>query len=210
LPAPEKTNKAKMAQERSRLTRQKIVKAAVQLWTKRGFDEGFDSTTVDEIADNAAISRATVYYYFPKKEDILRELAWVTSDALYSCALRAMMSGQHVESVFDEVMVQLGTKVSKTERAMVNRMLQVRGNVPEIFNRDVADGLARTFSVIISHAQEVGDLPKGVRSMEMAEILAAICTAAITKWSFIGNVDLVATLRRRAAFVLAGAKVFES
>jgi AcrR family transcriptional regulator len=208
-PAPDpKANKAKLVQERSRSTRRKIVKSALQLWTSRGFDEGFDSTTVNEIADNAGVSRATVYYYFPKKEDILRELAWVTAEEIHEVALRSMMSGQSVDEVLDEIMGQLGAKISRGSSAAVKRMLQLRNNDPEALSRDVASGgLTRAFSVVLTHAQEVGDLPKDVSAMEIAEVISSLAMGCISKWSILGDeVDLAATLRRRVVLVLAGAR----
>lgn len=206
--APEaKANKAKLAQERSHSTRRKIVKSALQLWNLRGFDEGFDTTTVEEIADNASVSRATVYYYFPKKEDILRELAWVTAEEVYETALRSMMSGKAVDEVLHEIMGQLGTRVSRSSAAAVKRMLQLRHNDPEALDRDIASGgMTRAFSVVVAHAQEVGDLPKHLSALEVAEMLSSIAMASISKWSIVGDLDLVALLRRRATFILAGAR----
>jgi AcrR family transcriptional regulator len=196
-----------MVQERSHETRRKIVKAAMQLWTKRGFDEGFDTTTVDEIAEHAAISRATVYYYFPQKEAILGELAWITAEQTYKCALQLMMNGQSVDKILDEVVRQLGARVAGTPKAAVKRLLEVRRPEPSSLSRDAsAGGLTRAFSVIITHAQEVGDLPRSVSSMEVAEILSATCMGSIQKWTIVEDMDLVETLRRRAAFLLAGAR----
>jgi len=210
LPSPAeqpRSNKAKLAQERSRATRRRIVKAALKLWTGRGFDTGFDTTTVDEIAEHAAVSRATVYYYFPKKEDILREMAWVTADEIYEVALRSMMTRQSVDEVLDDIMVQLGTKVSRSSAAAVKRMLQLRNSDPSELDRDFASGgLTRAFSVAISHAQEVGELPREPGARELAEIISSTCMGAISKWSIIDNFDLVEVLRRRARLLLAGAR----
>lgn len=205
--AEAKTNKAKLAQERSRETRRKIVKAAMGLWNKRGFDEGFDATTVDDIADQAGVSRATVYYYFPKKEDILRDLPWVTAEEIYEGALRSMMGQNSVEAVFEQLMEQLGHKVLRATPAAVMRMLQVRNNEREAIDRDMASGgLTRAFSIVITHAQEIGDLPKGTGAAEIAEIMSAVVMGCISKWSVLGEGDLPAILQRRAAFVLAAAR----
>ena len=51
--------------------RQAIARAAVQLFEAKGFD----STTMDEIATRASVSRPTVFNYFARKEDILMVLA---------------------------------------------------------------------------------------------------------------------------------------
>lgn len=205
-----KANKAKLAQERSRKTRRKIVKGALALWNSRGFDEGFDTTTVEDIAEEAGVSRATVYYYFPKKEDILRDLAWVTAEEIYEGALRSMMSRDSVDAVFEQLMHQLGSKVLRASPAAVMRMLQLRKNEREAIDRDIASGgLTRAFSVVITHAQEIGELPRGPSSIEIAEILSSVVMGCISKWSIIGDDDLPATLQRRAKYILAGARNVE-
>jgi len=208
-PEASKANKAKLSQERSRLTRRKIVKAALALWNGRGFEDGFDTTTVDEIADKAGISRATVYYYFPKKEDILRDLAWVTAEEIYESAIRSMMSKDSVEDVIEQLMLHLGHKVMKASPAAVSRMMQLRKNNAEDIDRDIGSaGLSKAFSIVLAHAQEMGDLPRSLSSLETAEILVGVVMGAISKWTALGGDDLPETLRRRAMFVLAGARHF--
>ena len=50
-------------------TRQKIIKIAMYLFRK----QGFDSTSMEQIADDVDISKATLYNYFPVKESIISE-----------------------------------------------------------------------------------------------------------------------------------------
>lgn len=206
-PSNRKGTRAKLAQERSRANAKKIVRAALQLWTERGFDEGYEATTVDEIAERAGISRATVYYYFPKKEDILRELAWVTAEQIHELSLRSLMSGQPVDQVIHDIMGQLGEMVSRSPPAAVRRMLQIRDAVPDTLDRDsAAGGLTRAFSVVLAHAQEAGELPRNPGAIEIAVMLSSIATGLISRWSILGDKDLANSLRRSAAIVLAGAR----
>lgn len=207
MPAePQKLHRAKLAQGRSRETRRRIVKTALSLWTSRGFDQGFVETTVDEIADCAGVSRATVYYYFPRKEDILKELAWVTADEIYESALRAMMNGRTIDQTLDELVGLLGAKVSRTSRAAIGRMLSLQKDAPDVQRDGAAGGLSRAFSVAVAHAQEHGELPRSVSAVDVAEVLSSICMGGIQKWVIMGDFDLVETLRRRVALVLAGAR----
>ena len=60
------TPQTRRAQNRAE-TREAIFRSAVRLFSEQGFDE----TTVPEIATSAGVSRATVFRYFPSKEDIL-------------------------------------------------------------------------------------------------------------------------------------------
>ncbi|MCW1429687.1 TetR/AcrR family transcriptional regulator [Novosphingobium sp. JCM 18896] len=207
MPASRALPSAKLSQERSRATRKKIVGAALRLWTERGFDEGFEATTVDEIAERAGISRASVYYYFPKKEDILRELAWTTAEQIHELSLRSLMSGQPVDRVLDDILQQLGETVARSPKAAVRRMLQIRDQAPEAIARDsAAGGMTRAFSVVIAHAQEAGELPRSTGAIEIAETISSIAMGAIGKWALVDDLDLPRTLRLRAALVLAGVR----
>jgi len=51
-------------------TKLKILKAAEKLFAEKGFD----GSRVDDIAENAGVNKALIYYYFKSKRDVLDEL----------------------------------------------------------------------------------------------------------------------------------------
>lgn len=55
------------AERKKRETRQKIIKAAMDLIQR----QGFDNTTMEQIAEEADIARKTLYNHFPVKEAIV-------------------------------------------------------------------------------------------------------------------------------------------
>lgn len=55
---------------RRRTTRRKLYEAAVTLIA----EQGFSSTTVEEIAERAGVAKGTVYYNFASKNDLFEEL----------------------------------------------------------------------------------------------------------------------------------------
>jgi AcrR family transcriptional regulator len=58
--------------ERKKLeTRNRILDVAVRLFQ----DQGFDETPIEQVAAEANVSRATVFNYFPSKQDLLRGIA---------------------------------------------------------------------------------------------------------------------------------------
>ena len=203
--------RAKLAQGRSHKTREKIVKSAMTLWTQRGFDEGYDLTTVEEIADHAGVTRGTVYYYFPKKDEILRETAWVTANRIYECALRTLMRGHQVDQALDEITNELAVLILKTERATVRRVMEAFQHEPDSVSRDLRDGgFSRAFAVVFAHAQSRGELPSDINTALLGEMLSALCVSCLTQWSLGLKDDLPDALRTRAAFVLAGARAVDS
>lgn len=52
------------------LTKEKIIETSTELFSKNGFD----STSVDEIAREAGVNKALIYYYFKSKEDLLDQI----------------------------------------------------------------------------------------------------------------------------------------
>ena len=51
-------------------TRERILAVAQELFTRQGYDK----TSLRDIAERLEITKAALYYYFPRKEDILVEL----------------------------------------------------------------------------------------------------------------------------------------
>jgi AcrR family transcriptional regulator len=51
-------------------TRERILEVALELFNERGYDK----TSLREIAERLGITKAALYYYFERKEDILLEL----------------------------------------------------------------------------------------------------------------------------------------
>ncbi len=154
-----------LVQERSRRTRQQLVNAAVGLWTARGFETGIEETTVEEIVQAAGVTKGTFYFHFAHKEDILLEVGWGTSEAMFKDATKVLAGDRSVDDALDELLGLLARRITGTPRAAVARTLA------EFYRRadrgrDVAGehfGFQRSFAVVFFHAQETGQLPDGHR-----------------------------------------------
>ena len=66
LNTPSDGNRYERAKEK---TRQKIIDVAINLFNK----QGFDSTSLEQIAEKADVARKTIYNHFPAKESIIIE-----------------------------------------------------------------------------------------------------------------------------------------
>ena len=58
-----------LVNRRAAQTRAEIVDAALELFT----DQGFDATSMEQVAEAARVSRRTIYRYFPTKDDLVFE-----------------------------------------------------------------------------------------------------------------------------------------
>lgn len=63
--------------------RERILDASIRLFSEKGFD----ATRVNEIADDARVNKALIYYYFKSKEDILDQLVRAVIQHVGSIAL---------------------------------------------------------------------------------------------------------------------------
>lgn len=134
---------AGLRERKKQATRAAIHDAAMRLFA----EHGFAATTVDRIAEAADVSRATVFTYFPTKEDIVFGDAPQALDALAG-ALRERPAGTTAVKV---VRVWLGELAGWIEPQLELQLRLVR-DVPGVgarrlqlyreFQRVIADELA--------------------------------------------------------------------
>lgn len=82
-------------------TRQRITEAAIELFAERGFEQ----VPVADIAAAADVSTATVFNYFPAKEDLIYDGMAAFNEHLLA-AVRDRPAGQRVISAFRDYVVQ--------------------------------------------------------------------------------------------------------
>jgi AcrR family transcriptional regulator len=198
-----------LVQERSRQTRQRLVRAALELWTARGFENGIEETTAEEIARAAGVTKGTFYFHFAHKEDILLEIGWGTSDLMRQEATAVLARALPVDATIDELLVATARRVSETPRAVVARTLEEfyrRRPERQVAANPEHTGFRAAFLIVLSHAQEVGELAATVDPVVLAEMLETLATGAIHQWILDDDADLLTLLRYRAAVLLAGVR----
>lgn len=198
-----------LAQERSRDTRQAIIRAALELWRERGYAGGDDDPTAEEIADRAGVSKATFYLHFGRKDDILLETAWVTTKVFYTDAMQALLGSGRVDDVLDDVTVRLCRRVQSVPRLILQRMLraQVTASEPGPRRDDAGRfGFDRGFALIFLQAQQSGDLPQTIPAAALGRMFEAMLYESMREWAYDEDADLLAMLRTRFAVLLAGAR----
>jgi AcrR family transcriptional regulator len=202
-----------LAQSRSRETRRAIVRAALELWSERGYDQGFDQTTADEIASRAGVAKTTFYFHFARKDEILLEAGWLTAVVVYEDALRAVTSSDTMDEVLAELLEALARRISKSPRSAVRRMLHaqtdvISGRKPDRDRTADPDsyGFQRGFLVILTEAQRRGELPCAVAAQALADMLTSLIMNVIGEWAIGEEDNLHKEFNLAAAVLLAGAR----
>ncbi len=198
-----------LAQERSRDTRQAIIRAALELWRERGDTAGSGDPTAEEIAERAGVSKATFYLHFARKDDILLETAWATTKVFYEDALQGLMAGGPVDDVLDDVTVRLCRRIQNVPKRVLRRMLAAQLDVPEPrLREDDAEnfGFDRGFALIFAQAQRSGALPPTLPAATLGRIFEAMTHESMREWAYDEDGELLPMLRTRFALLLAGAR----
>jgi AcrR family transcriptional regulator len=195
-----------LLQDRSRQTRRRLVRAAIALWTERGFERGVEDTTVEEIARAAGVTKGTFYFHFAHKEDILLELGWGTAEALYAEALSGVRAGRDAEAIMAGMLRSLARRVESVPKKAIMRA------VGEFYRGGRSDdqnpthfGFARAFALALTHGQSQGLLPADVDTGEIAVMLEVLTMDALLAWVR-SDAPLVELLTQRAQIVVAGAR----
>ncbi|WP_411145535.1 TetR/AcrR family transcriptional regulator [Streptomyces sp. x-80] len=136
-------------------TRRKLFDAAVTLIA----EQGFSSTTVDEIADRAGVAKGTVYYNFPSKnvlyEELLRDGIELLADSLQQAVGRTVgRGGTHVDALDAMILAGLDfisrypaltqlyvAELWRTNRVWQSTLTSVRGRVLTIIESVLRDAV---------------------------------------------------------------------
>ena len=204
------TRRSALLQTRSRDTRRKLIRTALELWNERGFERAFEETTAEEIARAAGVSKGTFYFHFAHKEDILLEMPWATAEKMIEEADAAMRRGDATFDLVAQLMTSLARRVSHAPRAAVLRMT---AHWTRLLNTGAAPGELRGFGAafddVVTYGRTRGELPDEVDAYEIAALLQAATMDALVGWAATTQTAgaLRKTLCRRADIILRGAAV---
>jgi AcrR family transcriptional regulator len=196
--------RSSLVQERSRRTRQELVNAAVQLWTERGFENGVESTTVEEIARAAGVTKGTFYFHFAHKEDVLLEMSITAGDATNQVALRAAAAGDTIDDIVLKAFTEMARRTERLPRAAIARTIREFYKYP---NRARELSMARRlFPELFATAQERGELPADIDPHDLADMMNALMITAVDGWVH-GAIDSLAPeLHYRVRLLFAGVR----
>jgi AcrR family transcriptional regulator len=193
-------------QERSRETRRRLVRAALHLWSERGFETGIEETTAEEIAQAAGVTKGTFYFHFARKEEILLEMGYETASALSEEAARCIKAGRGLDDSLRMLMNALARTIKAADPAAVTRALAEfrRPRRADTEAPSFTPAFAEAFEVLFERAQKEGEVTGEIEPTEMAQILEALVVDSLLEWAGGRLTKLNVALHRRTAIVLAG------
>lgn len=196
-----------LQQERSRATREKLIRAAEKLWQEKGFDD----TTVSDVCEAAGVAKGTFYFYFPHKEDLLIELSTATSNRSWNDASSAISGDQPVEEVLRSVVRGIARRVGRTPKDLLARtLIELYRHVDTWQERRTGEGsdFGSVFELVYRKGQERGEIPLDYHPRELAATTTSSLIQGMLGWArgMTGRMPLEEVLWRRALLVLNGAR----
>ena len=196
--------RSSLVQERSRRTRQQLVNAAVKLWTERGFENGVETTTVEEIARAAGVTKGTFYFHFAHKEDVLLEMSNTTGDVVMEVANRAAEAGEPIDETVQLAFAEMARRTERMPRAAIARTLGEFYKHPTRSREHSATRML--FPVLFERAQARSELPADVDPVDIADMLNALMITAVEGWVHGAYPKLAPVLAYRARVLFAGVR----
>jgi AcrR family transcriptional regulator len=123
------------------LLRRSVQREALRLFAEQGYED----TTVEQIADAANISTTTFYRYFPTKEDVVFDDDY---DAVYG-QIAAAGGDEPLVATVRRAVAAVAAAV-EAERDVALARLKLVASVPALKARQGAEG-RKTFDVFVSH-----------------------------------------------------------
>jgi AcrR family transcriptional regulator len=196
------TRRSALLQERSRSTRRRLVRAALE--------RGIEETTAAEIAAAAGVSKATFYLHFARKEDILHEMAHAAAVAFEVATDAALARSLPMQEVFDILHTSLAKRVEGTGRVAVARSLAEEKRRAILSIGDDPSRFGLSYERVLKYGQDRGELPKNCDHRDAADMLEALTLDAVERWARGAVSRVKPVLRWRTRLILKGLVSTES
>jgi AcrR family transcriptional regulator len=186
--APE--NKHGLRARKRRQTRQRLADAGLRLFLA----QGYEATTLDQIADAAGVSRRTIFHYFEQKEDIL--LAWKTG--LGEAIGAAIMTERPDRPPLDvalAAMLKLAGQYQAEDLIRIERLLASTGKLDASNHAKYAEQEQAVFEAFTT----LWPAPERRARLRLAAMAAiGALRLAMERWAELGGVEPLTEHVRRA------------
>lgn len=182
--------------ERKKIKTRQAIRAATYALIE---EQGYDTTTIEQIADRAEVSPSTVFRYFPTKEDIVVTDEW---DQVMPAALRARPGDESWAEVLRHVM-RTALDRSLAEDPEVTRLRARLGvEVPAVRARMMESMAAAGRLLREALAERSGLDPDGLELRVFARSVMGGLMEVSHYWAETGHRDDIRELVDRALDVL--------
>ncbi len=186
-------------ERRKQETRQRLYTATLSLF----LEQGYDATTIDQIAERADVARGTVFNHFAQKEDFI--VYWITVRRMnllkqwQSEAFRSVDAAMQLTR-YIEVLGRVNEEEREVTRMLITAWIGIGKYLEDTW-------LLEIFTASIQMGQEQGAFRRDIDSFEVASLLRSMYFETLYHWlkedkQFL--VPLTEVLLRKLDIVLHG------
>lgn len=179
---------AGIREQKKTVTRRAITMAALALFSRKGYEK----TSIEDIARIAGIGKATIYTYFPTKDEIF--LAYCDDELAESFSrfhTPALTDGRLIDHLLEFFMIKF---TFITQNREFGRQLLREMVFPRASNAKVKEHDQRYFDIlqtIFMAAQQRGELPAELDMFHTSVHFYSLYLGALAGW-YTGYVDTLA------------------
>ncbi len=166
-------------ERKKEITRCLVIKEAMRLFREQGFDD----TTMEKIASQADVSKATLYKYFPVKEAIVAGY-WKSSvnqktDFIPQLFASISDTKGRILAVF---LSAAATFKSEPEFARIQFKYQFQKMGEQPLNGEVRSGFEGFLEELLKQGQKQGDIRRDILASDIASYLLFLFTSTCLFW----------------------------
>jgi AcrR family transcriptional regulator len=184
-------------EQNKRQTRRRLLDAARHLFAERGAV----GTTIEDIADLAGVSRATVFNYFPSKNDLLAALLVSHMDALSvlidDLLAQELTTAERIVGVFSDF-AQETRKIPGYLRALTGELEKDLATIEITTERTT--GFENELLRLLAPGVERGEVRTDYPLPFLAQMIGAVYLSSVRRWRQNPDHEVTETFDRAARY----------
>jgi AcrR family transcriptional regulator len=187
-------------------TRQRIISVAIDLFNR----QGFDGTTVEQIAEEADVAKGTIFNHFPAKEAIIHEYVQI---AVRDTGAEAVGKLERLPDTRSRLTVLLCQSLQWFENNLHEDILKkymvymMQRSLEALGNENMRSGFNNILTPVIRIGQEDGEIRRDIPAEELSNHLEWLSASIIIVWLAFPERSLTDILDREIDLFLSGAVV---
>jgi AcrR family transcriptional regulator len=184
-------------ERRKREVRERIMEAAMRRFVRQGFDD----TTVDQIAEDADVAQKTFFNYFSTKQALFRQLAEERVDELARILEEERERAGSTQQKLAHCFRRLSELLEQRRRLARDLILEVMRARPPGTNAEEISRLHASFGGILRDGQAAGDVRRDHSVEFLTEMVVGGFSAVMGNWVNIPGYPVKDRLDETATFL---------
>lgn len=164
----------KVVPEYKEIAKNKIIQAAIKVF----YEKGFHKATMDEIAKNIGVSKATIYTYFDSKEEILKEIWKLSSENILD--LKKTFNESDCFEVLEELYRMIAESSGLHLSFEITALSSQNENIKQI-NKESYEAKLEALKLFLEDQQEKGNIRADMDADTLAQIITALYTDVVSQ-----------------------------